>query len=218
MLRLFGSSLLLIGCAIAAKAGGFPVMNLPHEGKSLQDFVPRGWTIEQKAKGDLNGDGLPDAAMMLIQSKAGAADTDRQRALVVVVIRADGRLVPAGTNGRLLQCEGCGGVKESVAIEIKKGVLIVSQGSGSREFADGTWRFRQDPQTHRFILIGKDMETGDDGGGAGKIESFNYLTGLKIVQDYRLDKAGNRKITKSQNGSVAKETPFLEDVSDVLSQ
>ena len=63
-------------------------------------------------------------------------------------------------------------------------------------------------------MIGRDIENGDSGRGTGKIESFNYLTGLKITETYRYDKAGDRKITVStKRGKVPQKTPFIEDVA-----
>ncbi len=100
-----------------------------------------------------------------------------------------------------------------MAVEIKKEVVIVSPLSGSREFTHGTWRFRYDPPTRRCVSIGRDIENGDTALGPGKVESLNFLTGLKITETYRYDKEGKRKITvstKRENGP--KNTPFIEDV------
>ncbi len=216
-MRKHGISLLLVSIFIvSARSEGFPVKSLPAEGRSLQAFVPRGWSVEQQANGDLNGDGVSDIAAILVQTKAEDED---QRALIVLFGHAGGNLTLAGTNDKLIQCKGCGGIKEGVEVEIRKGIAIVEQDSGSREFARGTWRFRYDAQARRFLMIGKDIETGDGMRGTGKTESFNYLTGLKITETYRLAKDGERKIvTSSKKEQCPKETPFLEDVSDVFAQ
>lgn len=98
-------------------------------------------------------------------------------------------------------------------IGIKKGVLVVDQWMGSREFAIETWRLRYDPRTKRLLLIGKDRETGDGMEGKGTIESFNYLTGEKITETYHYDESGERKITiSSKKEKSPRETPFLEDI------
>ena len=100
-----------------------------------------------------------------------------------------------------------------MGISIKKGVIVVEQMSGSREFANETWRFRYDPQTQRFVMIGKDLETGDGMRGTGTIVSSNYLTGRKITETYRYDKSGEHKIAISKKKAEGpRKTPFMEDV------
>ena len=95
----------------------------------------------------------------------------------------------------------------------RKRSLSSVQLSGSREFTDDTWRFRYDPPTRRFVSIGRDIENGDSALGTGKVESFNFLTGLKITETYRYDKEGKRKITISTKREKGpKNTPFIEDV------
>jgi hypothetical protein len=85
--------------------------------------------------------------------------------------------------------------------------------SGSREFAIETWRFRYDPRSQRFVTIGRDLETGDGMRGTGKIESFNYLTGQKMTENYRYDESGEHKIATSiKKETGRRETSFIEDV------
>ncbi len=201
---------------VESRAEGLPVKDIPAAGKSLNAFLPRGWTVEDHASGDLNGDGVSDISAILIQGKAGGSireADDNPRALIVLLGHDKGEFTLAGTNDRLLQCRGCCGVKEGVGISIRKGVIIVRQMTGSREFSDETWRFRYEPQKQRFVLIGRDIESGDGMLGTGTIVSFNYLTGRKITKNYRYDKKGENKMvtaTKQENGP--RKTPFMEDV------
>lgn len=206
----------MLSTAIASSSEDLlPVKQIPREGHAMRDFVPRGWTVEQEVSGDLNGDGIADSAAILIQDKPGT-DTDgtpneRQRGIIVVLNTGNSYQL-AGTNDSLLQCTTCGGVKGGVGMEIKKGVVIISQMSGSREFTYIIWRFRHDTKTARFLLIGKDVETGDSILGTGTQESFNYLTGKKIVETYRYDKTGERKITlASKKEAITKSAFFLEE-------
>ncbi len=188
----------------------FSAKDLPREGKSLSDFIPEGWTIEDQAKGDLNGDGVSDVAAILVQT---TEEVENGRALIVLLGRGGGKFVLAGTNGKLIQCKGCGGVKEGQGVQIKKGVIVLYQWTGSREYAQYTWRFRYDPKSERFVMIGKDIDNADAGVGNGTIESFNYLTGRKIVETYRYDEKMEHKIaTSTKKESGPGETPFLEDV------
>jgi len=94
--------LILLGWAAQARTEGFPVKDLPPEGKSLVDFLPTGWTVEEQVKGDLNGDGVPDIAAILVQGKPDSAEDEPQRALIVLLGRDKEKFVLAGTNDKLL--------------------------------------------------------------------------------------------------------------------
>ena len=192
---------------------------VPVEGNSVQDFVPRGWKIEGRTDGDLNADSKPDTALKLIEDlpeeTADGALNIRYRALLVLLKTEDGKLLRAGAGTRLLQCTGCGGMLGTGGgdIAIEKGVLVVYQLSGSRESTDVTQRFRYDPRLKRFVLIGQDTVNTDRLTGESTNESANYLTGVKIIKKTRLDKSGEHEIPVS---STTKKIPptrrFLEDI------
>lgn len=207
---------LLITAIASASGNPLPMKQIPREGHALQDFVPRGWTVEQEVSGELNGDGAADLAAILVENipdkDKDDAMSERQRGLIILLSAPGNSYRLAGTNDGILQCTTCGGVKGGVGMEIKKGVVIISQMSGSREFTHVTWRFRHDTKTARFLLIGKDVETGDSILGTGTQESFNYLNGKKIVETYRYDKTGERKITlASKKEAITKSALFLEE-------
>jgi len=209
--------LLLPGLAARVHAEGFPVKDIPREGKALADFVPKGWSVATQASGDLNNDGIADVAAILVQGdpeKTPLEDEDESsRAVIVLLGRPDGKHTLAGTNDNLLQCRGCLGVKEGVVIGIKKGVVVLEQYGGSREYTVEVWRFRYDPQSRRFVLIGRDIENADGALGTGTTESSNYLTGQKVTERYRYDKKGERKIAlSSKKEETPRKTPFMEDV------
>ena len=117
--------ILLVGGAVPARAEGFPVKDLPREGKSLEDFLPRGWVVEEQVQGDLTGDGVSDLAAILIEDKPdddeNGTKNERQRGLIILLSQGKEKLMLAGSNDRLLQCTTCGGVKGGVTIELKKG-------------------------------------------------------------------------------------------------
>jgi hypothetical protein len=206
-------TILFVWC-VQAHPEGFPLKNHPAEGKSLAVFLPKGWTVEDQASGDLNGDGVPDMAVVLVQGgDQSQMEDEPQRALIVLLSHGKENFTLAGINDKFFQCKGCGGIKEGVVISIKKGVIVAEQMSGSREFANETWRFRYDPKARRFVIIGRDLETGDGMRGTGTIESNNYLTGLKITENYRYDKNGEHKIALStKKEKVPRQTLFMEDV------
>lgn len=205
--------MLSLSSVVPAREKAFDPSKLPREGRSLADFTTPGWSVEEKADGDLNADGIADIAAILVQSSSGRKAEEGQRVLLVLTGGAHGKFSLGGSNGKLLVCALCGGIKESAGVAIKKGVLIVSQLSGSREFTDQIWRFRYDRKTRRFVLIGKDVTHGDGALGSGDKESFNFLTALKISESYRYDQKRDREITlSSKKEKIPKRTPFLEDV------
>ena len=207
-LSLLATMLILVGLVSQVVAEGFPVKDLAHEGKSLSDFVPKGWTVEYKAEGDLNGDGVSDIAAILVQNDP---EDMGDRALIVLVRSDGGKFTPAGINDKMLECKGCLGEGGSVNISIKKGVLIVFEWIGSQLYSKTTWRFRYESPRQRFILIGKDVESGY--GEKGKVESFNYLTGQKVTTTFRYDANSDRKtVTSTKNEKGSRETPFIENV------
>ncbi len=182
---------------------------LPATAPALRDFVPTGWIVESQVSGDLNGDGMADIAAVLVEGKSTA--DDRQRGLIVLLAAGKGYSL-LGSNGKLLQCQGCGGVKDGVNVAVKNGVLVVSQYSGSREYSVYTWRFRMDAASQRLQMIGIDEEEADGMVGKGSTVSTNLLTGLQISESYQYDEKRDRKvILSSKKSKVAKSMTLLED-------
>lgn len=54
-----------------SRSASLPLPVIPSHSPSLEGFVPKGWKVENKATGDLNGDHLPDAALVLRQVDEG---------------------------------------------------------------------------------------------------------------------------------------------------
>lgn len=202
--------LFILGLAGLAQAEEASLSNLPQQGASLADFVPKGWNVEFQVSGDLNGDGVPDIAAILIEDKLNNDADDGPKQVLSVLLGTDNnKFALAGVNSKLLQCKGCGGVKEFVDIQIKKNVVVVSQMSGSRTYTYNTWRFRYDNTLQRFVLIGLDSEEGDNVLGKKTIESSNYLTGLKTIRK------GNTVSSSTINGfTSSQQAPFLENVAE----
>ncbi len=218
ILKLLPVLLALAVWPVQAGAAGFSAKDLPRAGKSLNDFVPRGWSAEAQVSGDLDGDGIPDIAAVLVQNvpESGETGADDELGRVLLVLLGDEKegVVPAGSNDDLLLCRGCGGMREHVGIEIVKGVVIVTETGGSRQSTSETWRFRCDPRTRRFVLIGRDSDSRDSAGGKGTQVSLNTLTGLKVTETYRYDKSGEHRTTLStKKEKRPAKTPFMEDVT-----
>lgn len=189
---------------------------IPAQVSTTSQFAPRGWKVEEQATGDLNGDSLPDFAIKLVEDKAEKTSdgdaTERGRALVIALATKDGKLQRAGVADNLLQCTRCGGafygVVESPAnVSIEKGVVVVEQDHGSRDVTDTTYRFRYEPASQRFVLIGFDFSDVDRLTASGVTESTNYLTGIRITTRGK----GNRD-TKIRT-VITKKTIYIEDMA-----
>jgi hypothetical protein len=195
---------------------------LPVESASASDFVPRGWVIEEEINGDLNGDSIPDVAVKLVEEKPPDFDEnnppERRRALLILFKLPNGRLRRAAIASKVLQCTRCGGalygISESPAeVEIARGVIIIKQDHGSREVTSETYRFRFDPRTERFPLIGMDVGVYDRMSGESSDESTNFLTGVKITTIKRYDEKKDAHVTVSgKRERVAAKKSFIEDV------
>ena len=207
----------------ASAQDGRAVINqsaMPQEASAVGDFVPRGWEVEEEVAGDLNGDAVPDLAVKLVQAKRAGGDEieGRQRALVVLLRGADGRLRRAAVAGKLLQCTACGGAFYGAAeapaeVKIERGVIVVRQDHGSRNVVEQTFRFRLDPASKKFALIGYDMTDNDRATGELVEESTNFLTGLKVVKRSQYDRRLDRHVTKSTSRArVARGGATMEQV------
>ena len=196
---------------------------VPAQGQAPPDFVPKGWKLETDeavTTGDLNRDGVPDAVIRLVEdmpveNAEGTLNT-RYRALVILVARPDGGFMRAAVATKLLGCSTCFGALggpdgSNIQVEIKNGVLDVSQLSGSREATDLTLRFRQDPASGRFQLIGEERSDYDRAAGGGTSTSTNYLTGARVTKTTKVGRGG-RETTTSRTASVPRARRFIEDV------
>jgi hypothetical protein len=196
---------------------------VPAEGTTARDFVPRGWKAEgdeSVVTGDLNRDGAADAVLRLVEDmpfeKADGTWNMRYRALVVLFARPGGGFTRAAVATKLLGCSLCFGVLgdqegSNIHIEIEKGVLNVSQMSGSRWKRDLTLRFRHDAASGRFRLIGEELSEWDGLTTEGGSTSTNYLTGVRVTRTGRNLKGGRQSNT-TKTTRVARTSRFIEDV------
>lgn len=165
-------------CAVlsASRASRADALPLPKRGDT-EAFVPPGWTLERSFDADLDADGEDDRVLVLLQSEP-AAGSDRQRALVILLRRADAFEL-GGSNRGLLSCFRCNGVKGgdgAPELSVERGALLVSQISGSRWFATALDRFRWSRERKRFELIGVDTGNYDAATGEATETSCNLLT------------------------------------------
>jgi len=207
-----------------AQADNRVVLNeklVPQAGVKITDFVPKGWKIEEELRGHLNADSLEDIVLQLIEDKpkenSKGEYQDRYLALVILLKAPDGKYHRAAVAGKLIPCTGCGGVLGSggagADLKIVKGVLLVSQLSGSRAATDHLRRIRYDQQTGRFLLIGEDIKEWDRGTGDSVITSINYLTGQKVIEKKKYNQKLDKDVTLGkQIKLVEKKKIFIEEI------
>ena len=193
------------------------VAQIPATGTAARDFAPPDWEVEETTTGDLNGDGTADLAIKLIEVKPASSDPDahldRNRALVIALAGAGGKFIRAGVADKVLQCTTCGGafygmMDAPANVSIAKGVIIVQQDHGSRNVTETTYRFRFDPASKRFILIGFDLSDRDRAAGGSTSTSTNFLTGVKITTT-----VPPKGRTRTVRTKVSTKKQFIEDVS-----
>ena len=186
---------------------------VPAKGSKIQDFIPPQWKAAHQVNGDLNGDGVADVVLNLVpedyDTEGVVAGPEDQA--VLILLAEDGHLKRAGLSAQLLETEV---PQYGADIKIKNGVVIINQNYGMSDVTDITHRFRYEPASDRFVLIGKDIFNYHRPQGpewpAVKV-SENYVTGKKLTTtEHWLRNGTNRPISKP--GSVARSHMFFEDV------
>ncbi|HSU16088.1 hypothetical protein [Longimicrobium sp.] len=171
--------------ALAQDAPPFDAARVPATGRQTHDFVPGGWKAAAEATGDLNGDGRADHVLHLVPagswySQGTISAAPDAQALLILLADANGRLRRAGVATKMLVPVVPQYILE---LTIRNGVLIVHQNYGMTEVQDLTHRFRRDPATGRFVLIGRDefFYTRPQEAADSRRVSENYLTGVRLT-------------------------------------
>lgn len=170
---------------------------LPKRGATPAAFVPKGWSVEVKVEGDLDTDKKPDTVLVLLEDQP---EDDRERA-VLVLLQRDAGYVLGGSNVGLVACWMCSGAKGgegTPSIEIQKGVLLVDQMSGSRQFTTSLDRFRWNRSRRLFEWIGQDLRSADAITGESTETSCNFLTRecIETVSPPQVDEEGHELVVE----------------------
>jgi hypothetical protein len=201
MLKLIAALLLLAATPVLADDLVIPPVaypRLPAHAATFDGFVPKGWMLQMKATGDLNGDGLPDAVLALhdaekrnvLKNTGGMGDDpfdSNPHILAVVFARKGGGYDLALENHTLavrpdqptqqdpLDPNG----EQAGGIAIRHGAFAVTLGyfssAGGWDMGHMTFTFRF--QDGRFALIGYDSVNVARNSGTDDETSIDYATG-----------------------------------------
>ncbi len=125
---------------------------------ALQDGFSK-WKLYQETWGDLNDDGIKDAAVMMFLEPKDA--DDRGKAAIAVLLGEKGGTYKIHTQAGGATCVGCGGPKASFTDPMGtlaitgKGILTIDYSGGSREMYDITTKWRFDKAYNRIVMIGE---------------------------------------------------------------
>jgi hypothetical protein len=192
--------------------------------QSLSAWTPKGWKILQQAKGDLNGDGVADLAVVFEQHNPANIKTNSGMGLpelntnprTLVIFFADaGGYQKTAENKTLVPSEGN---TDDVCLEdpfagvaIRNGVLKLHfarfLSCGGWGTSDVVYTFQYDGKGLR--MIGKDLSTLARNSGETTLDSSNYNTGKrKLVNDVLAEEG---LVKKTRWASLPKTPPmYLE--------
>ncbi|QIK95419.1 hypothetical protein G7076_01990 [Sphingomonas sp. HDW15A] len=196
------------------------------EGPTAESFVPDKWKLERKATGDLNGDRLPDAALVLhMADRANFISSDwdpnqkydsNPRMLVVLFGRSGGGYTLAASDHALiprLKNQNQDDPFDEVTIE--NGTLRVKMhlfmSAGGWEMGGSAFTFRW--QGSAFKLIGFDRDSVRRNSGETEEVSINFLTGKMLAKRGNI---GTEKETRLTAKIPIRPLIALGDIGDGL--
>ena len=163
----------------------YPVIK--SNGQSIVDFIPAGWTVLDSAFGDLNKDGVKDAAIILqhkdsvslVNSSEDTVMTQPRILLLILKNPADNKLsLIEQSNSFILKHDNSIMDDPYQGILIDKGILKIDfhlfYNMGSWYSTSSTYKFRYDGK--EFKLIGADYSTIHRATLDYEDYSYNFLT------------------------------------------
>ena len=205
----------------------FTMPEIPLSGESKESFIPSDWEVMEEADGDLNGDNLPDIAMVIKYSKSdyiinsGNGPAISQPRILLILFKENGK------NTYHLAAQNSSIIIESTdptleepfgGMEIKNRVLSLSfsffYNMGTWEVTGYKYRFRY--QNGSFVLIGEDHSSfWRNGANPSEETSCNYLTGKKrTIIENSFDESSKPETTWSKIGRSEQTLESMGDTGD----
>lgn len=179
----------LASLACSCYGQGFSYPAVPLQGRLTHDFVPAGWAVRDSARGDLNGDGGADAALVLqrrdsvtLVNASGDTVTTQPRILVVLFRTAAHALRLAEQSNTFILPHDNPAMEDPYrGMTIAKGSLRLRfrlfYNMGSWYVTESSYQFRY--QQAQFVLIGADYTYRHRGTAEVAQYSYNFLTGKR---------------------------------------
>ena len=214
--------------AVVAQSPGdaeIPAVTYPvivREARNASQFIPKGWTLEARATGDLNGDKLADAALVLRMTDprnfvpsdwdpAQKYDSNPYMLIVAFARRGGGFTLAAENHSLIPRLENQNQDEPFDEVTIANGTLRVKMhlfmSAGGWQMGGSAYTFRW--QDGGFKLIGFDRDSVMRNTGETREISINYLTGHKEL------KTGNIGADKDQTRSIRMRRKPLLDLNDI---
>lgn len=183
-------ALFLLGCVTSAFSKEDAAQRFLQGQSDVNAASLKGFTMRGKTEGDLNGDGLPDYAAIVVGELDG--DGGREERLVVLagvangtykMLSLSGSFCGAATNGKFYE------LSIANASLFVRGVWIAE----AERYSSVTLQFRYNSNINDLQLIGEEEESRENG-QEYKV-SFNYLSKAVI---YSREAGKRRKSIKEQ--------------------
>ena len=230
-MRIAGALLLL--AASAAFAQDSPPLKIPpvkfppipKHAPTAEKLVPKGWLVEAKAAGDLNGDGLPDAAMVVHLnnpknwvSPPWAPTTpfnSNPRMLVVAFGTAKGYDLALADHVFIPRVENANQEQPFDSVKIENGLLKLKMHLffDSGGYRVGRWGYAFRWQNGGFKMVSFDRDSVIKKTGDTEVISIDYVTGRKDVTTGNLAKS---KESKKRYALASKGLIDLTQIGDGL--
>jgi hypothetical protein len=199
-----------------SERSAFDAEKISVSGASPQDFVPPGWKIAARVEGDLNGDGRPDQVLQLVTADTpdDRSDTDAapEAHVLLILLAEGGKLQRTGLAMKLLVPVA---PQYSLSLKVRNGVLVVEQAYGMSDVFNLKHLFRYEPQTERFLLIGRDQFNYTRPLSDDTIKtSENYLTGVRLITTGHFRRGVGTVGETTKREQMERKKVYLEDVDE----
>jgi hypothetical protein len=196
-------------------AQDFVYPSIKSKGQTVADFVPVGWMILDSACGDLNKDGIKDAAVVIqhrdsVSFVNSLKDTvlTQPRILLILFKNTSGNnfTLIEQSNSFILKHDNAAMDDPYQQLAVNNGILEVKfhliYNMGSWYVINATYKFRY--QQGQFVLIGANHSSFHRGTHDFEDYSYNFLTKKRAFKKGNDNKETQKTIWKPVNVSVLK--------------